>query len=374
MKIACTQENLARGLATVSRIATSRATLPILANIAIATDKGRLKLAATDLEMGITTWISAKIDKEGDLTVPSRTINDFISTDSDKTIEMEINQTNLHIKSEHYDANIKGIETGEYPLIPQIKDKEICQIPADKLKDAILQTAIAASNDETRPILNGINIKFSSKEICLVATDSYRLAEAKITNTKLINEHSDVVVPTRTMTELARIIQAGDQIVKIFLNDSQIAFVFGATEIISRLIEGSFPAYEQIIPKSSQVKLAVNSREFTNALKMSALFAKESANNIKIKIIGDTLQVTAVSPQLGDTTSSIQSQIEAGGELEIAFNARYILDALNIINSEQVKLELNEINPNKERKPSILRSFDNPNYLYIIMPLDLQNS
>lgn len=371
MKTTCTQENLSKGLSIISRVATSRATLPILANILIKTDKGRIRLAATDLEIGITTWINAKVDQEGGLTVPSRTINDFISANNDQTIDFNVTDTNLHIKSDHYEANIKGIDINEYPLIPEIKDQEICQIPADKFKEAIARTAFAASTDETRPVLNGVNFRFSKDSLKLVATDSYRLAETTVSDVKLINPHGDIIVPTRTIIELGRIIQSSDEIVKIFLTDSQISFVFGATEVISRLVEGNFPVYEQIIPRSSQTKAYLKTSELLSALKMSSLFAKESANNVKIRVVGQSLQITAVSPQLGDSTSNIAAKIE-GGDLEIAFNARYILDALNIVATDEVKLELNEINPAKERKPSVLRPIDNENYLYIIMPLDVQ--
>lgn len=371
MKITCTQENLSKGLSIVSRIATSRATLPILANILIKTDNGRLRLASTDLEIGITTWISAKVDQEGGITVPSRTINDFISTNNDKTMNCNIKDTNLHIKSDHYEANIKGMEVSEYPLIPEIKDLEVCQIPADKFKEAITRTAFAASTDETRPVLNGINFRFSKDSVKLVATDSYRLAETTIKNIKLINPHADIVIPTRTIVELGRILQSSDDIVKIFLNESQVSFIFGSTEVISRLVEGTFPAYEQIIPSSSQTKALLKTSELSSALKMSSLFAKESANNVKIRVTGEQVQIIAVSPQLGDNTSSLNAKIE-GGDLEIAFNARYILDALSIINTEDVKLELNEINPTKERKPSVLRPQIGDEYLYIIMPLDIQ--
>ncbi len=371
MKITCTQENLSKGLSIISRVATSRATLPILANILLQTDKGRLKLAATDLEIGITTWVNAKIDEDGGLTVPSRTINEFITTNNDKTIDISLENTNLHIHSEHYEAHIKGMEVSDYPLIPEIKDLEICQIPSDKFKEAIAHTSFAASTDETRPVLNGVNIRFLKNEVKLVATDSYRLAETTIKNTKLINEHADIVVPTRTVVELGRILQSSDGIVKIFLNDSQVSFVFGNTEVISRLVEGTFPAYEQIIPAVSQTKTILKTSELTSALKMSSLFARESANNVKIRVEGNTFKIIAVSPQLGDNTSSLTAEIK-GSDLEIAFNARYILDALGIISTDEVILELNEISPTKERKPSVLKPTGAEDYLYIIMPLDLQ--
>ncbi len=371
MKVSCTQKNLSEGLSIVSRISTTKATLPILANILISTDKGRLKLAATDLELGITTWINSKINQDGGITIPARTITDFINTNSDKTIDLELNDTTLKLKSEHYDAHIKGMDIADYPLIPEIKDNLICEISSEKLKQAINQTVFAASNDETRPILCGVNFRFNSNEVKLVATDSCRLAEVKIKDVKTINEHSDVVVPVRTIVELGRIIQNTEEKVQIFLNDSQICFIIGSTQLISRLVEGTFPVYEQIIPNSFQTKVQIKSSELSSALKMSSLFTKESANNVKIKVKENTLQILAVSPQLGDNTANISSKTD-GGELEIAFNARFILDAMNIISSEEVILELNEINPAKERKPSILKTPDNPNYLYIIMPLDIQ--
>ncbi len=371
MKVACTQENLNRGLGIVNRIATTHATLPVLANILISSDKGRLKFSATDLEIGIISWIGAKIDEEGGLTVPARTLADFISTNADKKIDLEIKDTTLHIKSEHYEANLKGIEASEFPLIPSIKGDPIGELPAQKLKQAIVQTVFATSTDETRPVLGGVNLRFDKKEVKLVATDSYRLAEKTLKDATGFSQTANVVVPARTMTELARIIQDEDETIQVFLNENQILFALPDTQLISRLIEGTFPAYERIIPQSFQSKAVVSLTELSNALKMASLFARESANNIRLMLKKGTLEIVAISPQVGDNLANLPAETE-GKELEIAFNARFILDALSVISSATVTLELNSIK-DAERKPSILRPSQDKNYLYLIMPLDIQS-
>jgi DNA polymerase-3 subunit beta len=366
MKISCTQENLSKGLSIVSRMATTRATLPILANVLLAVDKGRLKLAATDLEIGITTWIGAKIEEEGGLTIPARTFADFVANNTDKTIDLSLKETDLHLKSEHYKANIKGMEASEYPLIPEIKGSPVCEIPGLLLKEAISQTVFASSSDESRPVLGGINFRFAKNELKLVATDSYRLAEKTLKNIKTSLE-SDIIVPSRTINELSRILNV-NQAVKIFINESQILFDLGETHLISRLIEGSFPAYQQIIPDSYQTKATVNTNELASALKMASLFAKESANNIKLRLKKGSLEIIAVSQQVGDNTANIPAATD-GKEIEIAFNARFILDALNAAGTLEIILELNDIT---ERKPSALKPVETKDYTYIIMPLDIQ--
>lgn len=365
MNISCTQENLNRGLNIVSRMATTRATLPVLANILIATDKGRLRFSATDLEIGVTTWIGAKIEEEGTLTIPARTLTDFIANNSDKTINLSIKDSTLHLKSDHYEANIKGIEASEFPLIPEIHSTALCELPASTLKEAIVQTVFAATSDETRPVLGGINIKFSKEGLRFAATDSYRLAERSIKGVAGINQNIDIVVPARTIAELARIIE-NNQTVKIFLNENQILFSTGTTQLISRLIEGSFPSYEQIIPISHQTKAVINTSEFISGLKMASLFARESANNVRLKVNKGNIEIIAISPQVGDNTSKLPAQTE-GKDIEIAFNARYIIDALNVVGSTNITLELTD-----KLSPGIIRPPKEKDYLYVIMPLRVE--
>jgi len=364
MKVSCTQENLTKGLNIVGRLVGTRATLPVLNNILIKTKNGRLTLSATDLEIGISTWIGAKVDKDGAVTCPARLLSDYTATNTDKTISIELKDTTLHLDSEHFKANIKGIEASEFPLIPEVKEGEALEVSAQDLKEGILKTVFASALDETRPVLAGVCLKIAAGKIKMVATDSYRLAEKTINLITKESKEQSIIVPQRTMAEIGRLLDESVDKVTIKIGENQIHFKMGPTEVISRLVEGSFPDYEQIIPKNIKTKIEINTTQFLNAIKMASFFAREAANNVKLSFKKPkNLEVIAVSPQLGDNTSELEANI-SGDELEIAFNAKFILDALQIIDSEKLSLELAG-----SLSPGIIRPSKDPNYLYIIMPL-----
>ncbi len=367
MKVSCTQENLLRGLNVVARLVGARATLPVLNNILIKTKNGRLTLAATDLEIGISTWIGAKVDKDGAVTCPARLLAEFTSTNTDKTIGIELKDATLHLESEHFKANIKGIDASEFPLIPEVKEGVTIEIAAADLRDAIIKTVFAAALDETRPVLAGVCLKITAGKMKMVATDSYRLAEKTVNLLGKAGRDFNIIVPQRTLAEIGRLLDESIEKVTIKVGENQVHFKLGPTEVISRLIEGSFPDYEQIIPQNINTKTEVGLLEFTNAIKMASFFARESANNIKLVLKKPkSLKVVAVSPQLGDNISELEAPI-SGEEIEIAFNAKFILDALAVTDSKSVNLEL--AGP---LSAGAIRPSKDPNYLYIIMPLRME--
>ena len=364
MKLSCTQEKLNKGINIVSRIVSPRGTLPVLNNILFQTDKGRLKISATDLEIGINTWIGAKVENDGGITIPSRLITDFVTTNNDDAISFDLKDTTLLLKSDKYEAHIKGIEASEFPLIPEIKKESVVEIKSGELKEIINRVVFAAAADETRPVLTGILLKIKDSIIKLVATDSYRLAEETYKLDKKISGEFNIIIPARTMNELGRILSDDQEKVEIKIGENQIYFGFNDTQLVSRLIEGSFPDYENIIPKKSETKTVLKVKEFANAIKMASFFARESANNIKLKISkGNKIEVLAVSPQVGDNISTIGAKTE-GKDIEIAFNAKFILDALNILKEDEVVLETID-----KSSPAILKPIKSKNYLYLIMPL-----
>ena len=367
MKVSCTQENLSRGLGIVSHMVGTRTTLPVLNNILLKTEKGRLKLAATDLEIGISTWIGGKVLKEGAVTCPARLISEFTTTNTDKTINLELKDATLNLVSEHFKANIKGIEASEFPLIPEVKGGAVLEVGAQDLKDTIIKTVFACAIDETRPVLAGVYVMVAGGKIKMVATDSYRLAEKTLNLLSKGASSTNFIVPARTMAEIARLIDESIEKVIIKVGENQVEFKLGPTEIVSRLIEGSFPDYEQIIPTNIKTKLELPTSNFANAIKMASFFARESANNVKINIKKPkSIQVSAVSPQIGDNTSDLEGSF-TGDELEIAFNAKFVLDCLQVINIDKVDLEL--AGP---LAPGLIRPTKDKNYLYIIMPLRME--
>lgn len=364
MKISCTQENLAKGLSITSHTVSARTTLPVLSNILIKIENGRLKLSATDLEIAISTWVGAKIDQEGAITIPARLLLEYINTNTDKNIDLELKETTLNLKSTHFKANIKGIEANEFPLIPEVKNGEVVEISAAELKDGIAKTVFACAVEESRPVLTGVYFKVNSGKLKLVSTDSYRLAEKNISLTSGGEKQLDFIVPARTMAEIGRLIDEQIEKVEIKVGENQVQFKLGQTEVVSRLVEGSFPDYDQIIPKTIKTKIELNASQFANAIKMASFFARDSANNIKLAFKAPkTFQIKAVSAQLGDNISELEAS-GSGDEVEIAFNAKFILDAMPVINKDNITLEMAGA-----MSPAILRPSKDTSYLYIIMPL-----
>lgn len=368
MKLSCNQENLQKGINTVNKIIGNRASLPVLNNILISSDNGRLKLSSTDLEIAVKTWIGAKVDEEGSITVPARLLTEFITNNSDEKINFSTKDDILNIKSINHQANIKGINASEFPLIPEFKDAKKIEINSKKLYEGIIHTVFACAHDETRPVLTGLLIKIKQEQLKLVATDSYRLAEA---TTDIDKKHKDinVIVPARAMSEISRIISQEEMgKVEISFSENQIMFSVENTQIISRLIEGSFPDYEQIIPKNHQTKVKLRADKFSQSIKMASFFARESANNIKIKLIGGkTIEILAVSPQVGDEVSKIQAESFEGKPAEIAFNAKFVLDVLATINEDQIIMEINS-----SINPVVIKPVKSKNLLYVIMPLRIE--
>lgn len=364
MKLSCTQENLSKGLSIVSRSVGTRATLPVLNNILLQTDKGRLKLSATDLEIGIHTWVGAKVDEEGGITVPARLLIDFINNNTDKTIELELRESTLKLSSERFKANIKGIEASEFPLIPEVKKIVEIELGKGELIASINKTIIATAMDESRPVLAGVYFYNTKQEMKIVATDSYRLAEQTINLAKIPEKDFKFIVPQRTIAELGRILSSSGEKVRVSPGENQVEFVMEDTILVSRLIEGAFPDYTQIIPKESKTTMEVATSEFNNAIKMASLFARESANNIKLKITApDKIEVFANSSQVGDNISTVNGLVK-GDSVEVAFNAKFILDCLGVIGAEKITLDL--LN---NMSAGVLRGNKDKNYLYVIMPL-----
>jgi len=366
MKFSCTQANLNKGINLVGKIVSAHGTLPILNNILLTTDSGRVKISATDLEIGINTWIGAKVESEGSITIPARLIQEFINTNNDETVSLKLENTTLNLASKKYKANIKGIDASEFPVIPNIKKNVFAEISATDLGKALSQVAFASAIDETRPVLMGVLFKFEKNELKVVATDSYRLAEKTIKLEKPPVRDAQLIMPQRAILELNRVLSGQEGKVEMYLEENQILFVLGEIEFTSRLIEGSFPDYTQIIPQKNTTEAIISKDDFANSIKMASFFARESANNIKLKIGKEELQIVAASPQIGDNISSLNAKV-TGPVMEISFNAKFILDFLNVINAEKVSISSSD-----KASPAVFRAAGDNDYVYIIMPLRIE--
>jgi DNA polymerase-3 subunit beta len=375
MKLSCLQENLARGLAVVSRAVATRSTLPVLNNILLSAEQGRLKLAATNLELAITCWIGAKVDEEGATTLPARVLNDFVNSMPPERIEMHLNPKNqtVHLKCARYDANIKGIDAQEFPIIPRPGDGKRVALEAGVLREMIEQTTFAAATDDSRPVLTGVLTRFEKNKVTFAAADGYRLSVRHALLSEPVEQSFSVIVPAKALQEVARV--SGDQedpvIIAVTENQSQVLFQLTNIEIVSQLIEGQFPDFTRIIPTAYNTRAVVVTAELQNAVKASLVFARESMNTVRLNITpanemgGGKLTIAATSAESGDNVGDIDATVE-GDSLEIAFNARYLLDVLNAAHSSQVVMEMTA-----SASPGVFRAVGRDDFVHVIMPMHI---
>lgn len=360
MRISVLLEKFKKGLNAVDKIVASKNTLPILNNVLIKTDEGQVVLSATDLEVGINYYLGGKIETEGSITVPGKVLSSFVNSLNEEKITLDSINGVLSAKTEKSEANINGMAADEFPIIPKIIGKEVLEIDGAILKTAISQVVFSASYDESRPVLTGIYFMIGDNTLKMVATDSYRLAERTI-NIPTISKAS-FIIPVKTIQELHRII-SGSEKIKIIVSENQVMFLLPDMDITSRIIEGDYPDYEQIIPKTFKTTTIISTAELANTIKTASFFARENANNIKITLRKDHLLIEATSSQLGNFKSQIKCVV-GGEENEVSFNARYLLDALSGIDSAKVKLEMiGKINP------GVIKPENGQGIMYIIMPL-----
>ena len=363
MNVSLTQENLAKALQTVGRIVGNRSTLPVLANVLIKTESNRLKLSTTNLEMGITYWVGAKVDDEGSLTVPARLLGEYTSSLPSGNVNLHQEAMSLRIKAERYSSSINGIDAEEFPTIPTIDKEPALSIPASEFKQAMSQVVLVASSDDARPVLNGVYMYIDDGSLVMAATDSYRLAEKKLA--VKTDQELKVIVPARTIQELLRMIGDTDANIDIILDEDQICFRFGDVELVSRLIDGQFPNYQQLIPKDIQTSFTIDTSEFGSIAKVASLFSKENAGSVTLSVdsANELMSLRSIASQVGENTSQAKVVVD-GDDAEVSLNGRYISDALGVIKTQQVQFSITgKVNP------CLLKPIDSEDYLHIIMPL-----
>ncbi|HTL39615.1 MAG TPA: DNA polymerase III subunit beta [Methylomirabilota bacterium] len=366
MKLICTKENLKKGLFMVSRVVGSGNPLQVLNNILVKTDSGRIKLSSTNLEIGINTWVGGKVEEEGALTVPARLINEYINNLPSEKVTLESTENNsLNIESENYHTNIKGLSADDFPLIPQVVDEPFAKLDGEELKKALSETIWAAATNETQPEISGIFMGFEQDKMRLAATDRYRLAERLVQLKSSVISAKEVIIPSRTVSEVYKILSNVSGEVEVYFSDSQVLFKFQDTELISRLIDGQYPDYRQIIPKEFKTEVDVERDELIHALKAAALFVPDS-NNVTVEITPDQgITVTASSMAAGENTTQIKASV-TGMANSAVFNYRYLLDCLNNLSETSVKFKT--IN---DASPAALVPVKRDNYTYIVMPIKL---
>lgn len=361
MKLQVTQENLNRALGSVGRVASSRGTLPILSNILIRTSSNRLSIAATNLDIAITHYIGAKVQEEGAITVPARLMQDFVSSLPSSIINLELIENKLHITTDQYQSIINGIPADDYPVMPAISQGHSWNIGAKFLKSGLQQVVFAASNDETRPTLTGVFIHSYSGNLYIVATDSYRLAEKMI---QKYNTDLSLLVPASALQDLLRVMGDADMEVEVVYDDQQVLFRVGDIELVTRLIEGTYPDYRKLIPVNFTTSAVMKRADLNNITKVSSLFARESAGSVTINLNKKDKQVSirSIASQLGENTASAPAAVAGDGV--ITLNSRYILDALHVMSGEDVSISFND-----KLEPCILTDPASADYIHVVMPL-----
>lgn len=366
MKVICTQDNLVKGLNIVSHIAGKNISLPILNNVLLKTDKGIFTLISTNLDIGIKTLIRGKIEESGELTVNAKLFNDYINLLDSGSIELNKQENNLIVKTDEQESIIHGQEADDYPILPEVGEIKYLEINPKDFKEALSQVIFSASYDEVRPELSGVLFQFNEGEIIMAATDSYRLAEKKIkvnNINKLININK--IIPLRVLQEISRILDDNEKKIMIGFNENQVVFKFNETTIISRLIEGNYPDYKEIIPEANKTKVLINRLELIKAVKTASLFSKTGINDVFLEFNSGAgnLVISAVNTQLGKNKSVVKAEVE-GENNSVLFNFKYLTDGLQNINGKKVRLELNSAD-----MPVILKPEEDQNYLYLIMPI-----
>jgi DNA polymerase III subunit beta len=382
MKVSCLQQNLADGLSTVGRVVPGKSTLPVLSNVLLATDEGRLKIAATNLEMAMTVWVGAHVEREGSITLPARVLSEWVNLlDRDQQIDLDLNPKNrrVHLQCNRYESNISGIDAEDFPPIPAVEEGASVTFEAGLLKDALGQIVFAAAQDDSRPVLAGVLLKLENNKLILAAADGFRLAVREVDLPDGSEQQLSVIVPARALAELARVLpdEEGKQVVLAATpNRSQVLFKFGDVQMVSRLIEGQFPDYARIIPQQIKTKARMPTRELLQATKAASVFARDNSMIVRLQLLPSEEQqelamgkvvVSSNSAEMGDNTGDLDASVD-GEEQQVAFNGKYLREALEALGSPEVRIELTG-----PASPGIFRpsAGDSNGYLHVIMPMHI---
>ena len=376
MKLSCLQENLNWGLSVVGRAVATRTTLPITNNVLLTVDQSRLKLAATNLEMAISCWIGAKVEEEGAITVPARLLAEFISSlPSDRVdISLSPRTKTLGLKCARFEARISGVDAKDFPPIPRIEDGITTRVEVDALRQGISQVVFAAASEDSRPVLTGIDAEFDGDLLTLAAADGFRLAVYKLPLISPVSQKTEVIIPARTLAELNRLMADQEEAIEITVNPnkSQALFRLKNIELVSQLVQGTFPQYAQLIPQSYTTRVVVDVAQFLRAAKTASIFASDGGGIVRLvmtpggELTPGKVTISARSEEVGDDVGEIDAIVE-GEEAKIAFNGKYLIDVLGVLREAQVALETT--NPSS---PGVIRPVGVDNYIHVVMPMFVQ--
>jgi DNA polymerase-3 subunit beta len=374
MKASVTQQHLAHGLSIVSRAVSPRSTLPVLANVLLATDEGRLRLSATNLELGITCWIPAQIQEEGSITVPARTFVDLVGTFPPDLVQLslDLRTQTLNVNCNSSAHEIKGIDAQDFPPVPVPDLSESVELDLTSFKEMIQQVAFAASVDEARPVLQGVKMEVAENQLTLAATDGFRISVRKELLANPIKQSFSIIIPARALNELARIAGENDKSVSMVVPSGrgQVIFHLKDAELVSQLIDGNFPDYRAIIPRSYKTRTVMSTPAFLKACKQAEVIAREGNNVIRLNVIPEDsgagrVEINSQTEETGKSDIQVEANIE-GSDILIAFNVKFLREVLDVVHAPNVALETNTNNA-----PGVVRPVGDEDFVHVIMPMHL---
>ena len=377
MKLSCLQENLSKALGIVGRAVATRSTLPITQNILMTTDQGRLKLSATNLEIAVTTWVGAKIADEGAITIPARLLTDFVTSlpDGQIDIAMTPKPKGIQLTCGRFEGRIIGIDAEEFPPIPTVDEGVGVTVASQNLRHAINQVVFAAATEDSRPVLTGVNVELEGDRFTLAAADGFRLAVFKGALETTLPEPLSFIIPARTLTELNRLLGDQSEPVEFTVTPqrSQALFRLQNVELVSQLVQGTFPNYQQLIPDAFETRTVVSLQDFLQATKAASIFARDGGGIVRLQVSpgGDGTQgkmlISARAEELGDNQGEFDAQVE-GPETKIAFSSKYLQEVLSVLD-DKTEVAVETSTPSS---PGVLKPVSDEDYVHVIMPMFVQ--
>ena len=384
MRLTCLQENLSRGLGVVGRAVATRTTLPITQHVLLSTDRSRLKLSATNLQIAISTWVGAQVEEEGAITIPARLLTDFVNSLPNERVDVDAMEQpkGLSFRCARFEANINGTDAEDFPPIPSVEDGVVCRIDADVLRKAISHVEFAAATEDSRPVLTGIKVEASGDGFTFAAADGFRLAVYKGKLAEPLDGELDFIIPSRAMQEVNRLIGSQQEQVEFTVTTarSQALFKLENVELTSQLIQGTFPNYGQLIPETWGTRVVVDLNQFSQATKSTSIFARDGSGIVRLQISepsedSDTgrVSISSRAEELGENQGEIDGQVE-GDEAKIAFNSKYLVDVLEVLEEGKVALETTTPSSPGVIRPVVVEdgAESTDDYVHVVMPMFVQ--
>lgn len=374
MKFSLLQENLNPALQSVSRFVSLKAQLPILSHILFESVEGRLRLSATNLEMGINYYLGAKIEVEGSFAIPARELSEFISYLPAGKLDLSLNSSSLlEVLGSKAQSTFATSSVADFPTLPTLNPSSSFEIDSKILLETVADVAFAAATDDSRPVLTAVLCYVTADSFSLIATDGFRLSikEIKLVNPIILPDNQEkltFLIPARTLQEIVKLSKGTEKIKMGLSSDShQLVFALSDCEITSRLVEGDFPDYQRIVPEGYKTTIKVDKTEFAQAVKIASVFARESANVIRLGVKSNSFEVTANATQVGKNKVDVDAAI-TGDPLEIAINYKFVSDFLGVCQGNEITIDLNE-----PLTPVLFRDSKDPHFTHIIMPVRIQD-